>query len=106
MNENHTHRVVGRFPAASERTRRWEGTMTTIRSVGFSPKCFLDPRYFSRTPKGAAPAHFPGHPAVVATAAVLYWLWVFVAEPMIHYHSLSFACGARQYSACQQLQLY
>jgi hypothetical protein len=42
----------------------------------------------------------------VVTAAVLYGLWVFVAEPMIHYHSLSVACGAHQYNACQQLQLY
>jgi hypothetical protein len=44
--------------------------------------------------------------AILVPCAIVYGVWTFAVEPVIHYHSLSVACGAHQYNACQQLTAY
>jgi hypothetical protein len=38
--------------------------------------------------------------------AVFAATWRFVIQPVIHYHSLSVACGARDMNACSLLKQY
>jgi hypothetical protein len=38
--------------------------------------------------------------------AILYGVWYFAIEPLVHYHSLSVACSADVISACNALTQY
>ena len=44
--------------------------------------------------------------ALLVPCAILYGLWYFAIEPIIHYHSLSVACSTHVISACSALTQY
>jgi hypothetical protein len=44
--------------------------------------------------------------AILLPCAIVYGIWYFAVEPMVHYHSLSVACAAHTAYACSQLMGY
>jgi hypothetical protein len=42
----------------------------------------------------------------VILVGVIALAWFWLIEPAIHYHSLSIACSAHQYAACNELRQY